>query len=62
MPIAIAWKCDGRPTARMFMLQCLNRPVRKMEEVLTWFGRLTGGGFGQHDAQYRDGKAMIVRQ
>ena len=31
MPIAIAWKCDGRLTSRMFMLQCLSRPVRKIE-------------------------------
>lgn len=59
--LAVAWKCDGRPISRMFMLQCLSRPVRKIKAVVRWFEKLTNRQFGPNDDHYRQVLNLISK-
>ncbi|KAF2166158.1 hypothetical protein M409DRAFT_23349 [Zasmidium cellare ATCC 36951] len=59
--LSVAWKCDGRPISRMYMLQCLSRPVRRINAVVRWFERITHRQFGPHDDQYRQVLDLISK-
>ncbi|KAK4497107.1 hypothetical protein PRZ48_011557 [Zasmidium cellare] len=59
--LSVAWKCDGRPIPRRYMLQCLSRPVRRIKAVVHWFERMTNRQFSAQDDQYRQVLHLISK-